>query len=186
MSSITEDLQLFAISSATCGIGSSREVPTSLRTANGLPSSIPWIIDEHLGGSYRPEARMSIRYDTEPDCHNRASLPFWLMRNSTYFRMLQVTTPADLHLSVLHMSVEQEGKITLSLPSRNETCNFHRSSLAHFTTFSGGFKRREKWKSGLNQWCLFFDAVLSFQEITPVKVRISIKFGHGMPANLEI
>lgn len=75
-----------------------------IRATNGLPSSIPWIIIGHLGGSYRPEAHMSIRYDTAPDCHNRASLPFWLMRNSTCFRMLQVTTPADLHLSVLHMS----------------------------------------------------------------------------------
>jgi len=27
----------------------------------------------------RPEAHMSIRYDTAPDCHNQASLPFWLM-----------------------------------------------------------------------------------------------------------
>ncbi len=37
---------------------------------------------------------------------------------------------------------------------------------------------KEKWKSGLNPWCLFLDAVLSFKEITPIKVRTSIKFRH--------
>ena len=58
-----------------------------------------------LRRSYRPEVHMSIRYDAEPDRHNRASVPFWLMRNSTCFRMLQVTTPADLHLSILLMSI---------------------------------------------------------------------------------
>ena len=102
---ITEWLSLFAISYATCGISSSHEVLTSSRATNGLPSSIPWIVIGHLGGSYRPEVHMSIRYDAEPDSHNRASVPFWLMRNSTCFRMLQVTTPADLHLSILHMSI---------------------------------------------------------------------------------
>jgi len=34
-----------------------------LRTTNGLPSSISWIIVGHLGGSYRPEAHVSIRCD---------------------------------------------------------------------------------------------------------------------------
>ena len=97
--------ELFAISSATCGVGSSHEVPTLLRATNGLPSSIPWIVAGHLGGSCRPEVHMSIRYDTVPDCHNRSSVLFWLMRNSTCFRMLQVTTPVNLHLSVLHMSI---------------------------------------------------------------------------------
>ena len=57
--------ELFAISSATCGVGSSHEVPTLLRATNGLPSSIPWIVAGHLGGSCRPEVHMSIRYDTE-------------------------------------------------------------------------------------------------------------------------
>ena len=103
--SLQEIVSFFAISSATCGISSSHEVLTSLRTTNGLPSSIPWIVIGHLGGSYRPEVHMSICYEAAPDCHNRASVPFWLMRNSTCFRMLQVTTPADLHLSVLHMSI---------------------------------------------------------------------------------
>jgi len=58
-----------------------------------------------LRRSCRPEAHLPIRYNTESDCHNRASLPFWLMRDSTCFRMLQVTTPVDLHLSVIHMSI---------------------------------------------------------------------------------
>jgi hypothetical protein len=58
-----------------------------------------------LRRSCRPEAHLPIRYNTESDCYNRASLPFWLMRDSTCFRMLQVTTPVDLHLSVLHISI---------------------------------------------------------------------------------
>lgn len=83
----------------------SRSSYLNLRTICGLPSSIPWIFLGHLGGSYKPEAHKSIRYDTESEYHNRASLPFWLMRKSTCFRILQVTTPElKLHLSVLHMS----------------------------------------------------------------------------------
>ena len=91
------------------------------RTTNGLPSFIPWIIAEHLGGSYRPEAHMSTRYGTEPDCHNRASVPFWLMRinllshvllhdpsnESSPFGSPYVLFPSGLELSgsVLHLIV---------------------------------------------------------------------------------
>ena len=34
----------------------SHEIPTSMRTTNGLPSSMPQIVVGYLGGSYRPEA----------------------------------------------------------------------------------------------------------------------------------
>ena len=72
-----------------------------------------------------------------------------------------------------------------SLPGTNRaTFTAVRSRISQ--PFSGGFKRKEKWKSSLNPWCLFLDAVLSFEEITPIKVRISIKFRHWMPADLEI
>ena len=101
---ITEWLSLFAISSATCGISSSHEVLTSLRTTNGLPSSIPQIVVRHLGGSSRPEAHLSIRHDTtwnvitELRCHFGSCV-------LTCFRMFYFTIPqTNLHLSVLHMS----------------------------------------------------------------------------------
>jgi hypothetical protein len=47
-----------------------------------------------------------------------------------------------------------------------------------FHNLLGGFRRKEKWKSGLNPWCLFLDVVLSFEEITPIKV--------GLASSLDI
>ena len=43
------------------------EFQPHLRTANGLPSFIHWIVVGYLGGSYRPEAHASIRCDTLQD-----------------------------------------------------------------------------------------------------------------------
>jgi hypothetical protein len=70
-----------------------------------------------------------------------------------------------------------------SFPSGNEPCDFHRSSLAHFTTLSAALN--EECKSILNPWCMLFDAILSFDEIVSVKVWVGIKFEQGVPADFE-
>jgi hypothetical protein len=82
----------------------SHEVPTSLRTTNGLPSSIPWIVVGHLGGSSRPEAHMSIRHNTTWNVMTKLRCHFGSCV-LTCFRMFYFTIPqTNLHLSVLHMS----------------------------------------------------------------------------------
>ena len=45
---------------------------------------------------------------------------------------------------------------------------------------------KEKWQSGLNPWCLFLDAVLSFEEIIPVKEGVGIKSSMMMSADFGI
>jgi hypothetical protein len=52
----------------------------------------------------RPEVHVSIRYDTEQVAITGLRCHFGSCVDSTYFRMLQVTTPMKLHLSVLHVS----------------------------------------------------------------------------------
>lgn len=80
-------------SSTTCGSGSSHEVPTSIKDHK-------WLTEFYTIDGYRafrrllrPEAHASIRYDTASDCHNRASVPFWLMRG---FNLLSHVTGHDL------------------------------------------------------------------------------------------
>ena len=111
--------------------------------------------------------------------------PPWLLTKAAYGG-LESLPVQRLRRAYLHLLHSRTALMRQFLSNRFVFLAHHRSSLAHFTTSSGGLKRKEKRKYGLNPWCLFLDAVLSFEEITPIKVRISIKFRHWMPADLEI
>jgi len=66
-----------------------------MRTANGLPSFIPWIIVGYLGGSYRPEAHVSIRCGTFRIVTTGLRCRFGSCVYSTCFRMSKLTTPKE-------------------------------------------------------------------------------------------
>lgn len=66
-----------------------------LRATNGLPSSILWIIVGYLGGSYKPEAHVSIRCGTFRIAITGLRCHFGSCVNSTCFRMSKVTTPKE-------------------------------------------------------------------------------------------
>ena len=97
-----------------------------IRTTNGLPSFVPRIIVGHLGGSYKTGSPYVHSLWHGIDCHNRASVPFWLMRYSACFRMFRITIPTDLHLSVLYMS--------FSLAAWNCQVQFYTSSSSELCT----------------------------------------------------
>jgi hypothetical protein len=104
MSPITSNLSLFANSAATCGSGSSREVPTSVEDHK-------WFTEFYSIDSYRtfrrllrPEAHVSIRYDTAQIAITGLHCHFWLMCNQPAFTCHRSRPIRKLHLSILRVS----------------------------------------------------------------------------------
>jgi hypothetical protein len=88
------------------------------------------------------------------------------------------------HLQAVRQLNRKEGLLIPPLPGTN---------LATFTAVHSRISQplwaalNEKWKFSLNPWRLFFfGAILSFEEIVPVKVGVGIKFSMVMSAYFGI